>query len=687
MRSQITPDKRIKHANALATCDELMLITVLDGLEGCLHAWGTGASFRKELSKVVLDLLERKGFQFAERRFGFSDAVEKCVNLTNIEPDKIRQYILRSVARHIEEMSEDGLYYLSGVLAQSSIKTEQSLDALKYALDRIELAILPNDGDGDWRRELEPPRNLNSAIAQFLYTLLGAPEADFRWRAVHMVLRLCWFGKVDIIQKLIDQISTQCLPAFTDQRLPFYGKHAQLYLLIALNRAAQDDAAMLSDHAEKFANLAFKTPHVLIRHFAATLAIAISSSNPACIQDITLADLKKINLPIRPVIISSAIQEPFIAQSPQICREFRFAYNIDRRLEELAQAFKVGDETVNTFGLKYISPSESVSWRNDPRDTLMRRSFKNYHDECFRRDDFQQYLSFHAMMGAASDLLLNYPIVIEYDQNKWIRWFEEYQLTRPDGRWLSDRRDLEPIGLRNWQRVPNITAGWVEDISDNDFENILSQPSAPNLVNVWSWRSFGEGSNNETIGVTSAFISKSKFDMFLSNSRLARHSLYGKMPTEGEHVEIDTTEYCLKGWIIDSSLDTGIDEYDPFRGSVRWPVPRPGRRIRRLAKLKPNRDMRTWRVENDEVIHSDVWGAKDGDPNCGKRLLISIDFLKMVLLKSNCELLVEVHIRRTINKDRYRDQNQMQNERTKFFLFKQDGSLDCFNLELSARGS
>jgi hypothetical protein len=111
-------------------------------------------------------------------------------------------------------------------------------------------------------------------------------------------------------------------------------------------------------------------------------------------------------------------------------------------------------------------------------------------------------------------------------------------------------------------------------------------------------------------------------------------------------------------------------------------VPRPGKRIRRLAKLKPDLDMRTWRVDNDEVVHSDVWGAKDDDPNCGKRLLISIDFLKMALLKSNCELLVEVHIHRTINNGYHRDLKQMRNKR-KFFLLKQDGSLDCLTIPQS----
>jgi hypothetical protein len=104
-----------------------------------------------------------------------------------------------------------------------------------------------------------------------------------------------------------------------------------------------------------------------------------------------------------------------------------------------------------------------------------------------RTHDLQFYLSYHAVMTVAGELLATHPT--HHDPNNPSRGFDHWlarsALSRSDGRWLADRRDPVPLERPNWKNK-EMDAVWQWAICRSDFDNLLVFPDQ--RVNVWGIR-------------------------------------------------------------------------------------------------------------------------------------------------------------------------------------------------------
>jgi hypothetical protein len=338
----------------------------------------------------------------------------------------------------------------------------------------------------------------------------------------------------------------------------------------------------------------------------------------------------------------------------------------------------------NDFGFK-----GSRNWEEDERNK--RRYYHdsdNHHSHGSypRVDDYHFYLSYHAMFMCAGKLLATKPLVdSRYDEVEDVfqDWLKRHDISRRDGRWLADRRDPQP-GIRpSWI---NDTSGnlneWLGSISENVFDETLSLTSG--LLTVWGHWSENWTDRRESVSVYTALVSPERSFSLLRALQTTENVYDYKIPSAGEHMEIDHIPYQLKGWINDIGEYKGIDEHDPWAGDVSFPLPKPAPFIVEAMKLTTDKDQRVWRTihSNEPEMVSSIWGnladKNEDEKPSGYKLYASLDFIKNVLATLNMDLIIEVDVNRYSRSNRYgrSNENELENipSSTRIFLLKHDGT-------------
>ena len=241
------------------------------------------------------------------------------------ETDLIRD-VVAAIGERTEIFGAGRLFTLVGLLA-SHLSHDEALDALNFGLDLFDDALDESDGDGSWTLALEPPSDINTAIAGYIWAALAAPQASLRWEAAHVVRGLCVLGRQDVLNRLIKFAKDGRGGPFSDSRLHFYHLHGRQWLMIALARAAVENSAVLAPYREFFVWFALKDePHVVIRHFAAKAALALVQSGhiePDGGREI-VAELASVNDSKLPVVSSDRYKRFYPSSDMREGERFHF---------------------------------------------------------------------------------------------------------------------------------------------------------------------------------------------------------------------------------------------------------------------------------------------------------------------------------------------------------------------------
>jgi hypothetical protein len=290
------------------------------------------------------------------------------------------------------------------------------------------------------------------------------------------------------------------------------------------------------------------------------------------------------------------------------------------------------------------------------------------------------------MFISAGKLLATKPLVdSRYDEidDVFQDWLKRHDISRSDGRWLADRRDPQPEIRPSWI---NDTSGnlneWLGSISENIFDKALNP--AAGLLTVWGHWSESCSDRRESVAVYTALVSSESSFSLLRALQTTENAYDYKIPDAGDHLEIKHPLFQLKGWVTDTDKYNGIDEYDPWAGDVKFPVPEPAPFIIKAMKLATDEDRRVWlsahNTEPDMI--SSIWGhlseKNETEKPSGYRLCASVDFIKNVLTTLNMDLIIEVDVNRYSRSDRYGRSNEDELENiptsTRIFLIKHDGT-------------
>ena len=582
--------------------------------------------------------------------------------------------IIAAIGKRSETLDARRLFTLVGLLA-SRLSHDEARDALNFGLDLFNDALDENDGDGSWTAALAPPPDINSAIAGYIWAALSAPQDNLRWEAAHVVRGLCALEGRTVLDRLVEFASNGTGGPFADYRLHFYHRHGRQWLMIALARAAIENPAVLAPYWEFFVHFALKDePHVVIRHFAAMIALTLVQSGNIITEgkeEIT-AKLVSVNDSKLPTVSSPQHQRvPHDSTERSQAPRFRFHHDMTWYwFESLAKNFAQSVPYIEHQMEKTICDDWQLSqhgdWGSDERNR--RKIFRNRetwhsHGSYPRTDDLRFYLGYHAMMVVAGKQLETVPRHQDPNEpeNEFSRWLGWHLLSREDGYWLADRRDAAPLEWPSW-RDEKQEEDWRSSVKRSDYGRVLG--IGGNRWNLWgSWQAVS-GRREESVYITSALVASDRSFALLRALQTANDSRDFRIPDAGDELEINDSGFRLQGWIESLDSEKGRDEVDPWAGAIRYPPLKPAAFVRDLLQLKEDKECRVWQAETEgvrkEVLWSQIWSdgeSKDGqyyetEGEYGRRLQASHEFIVELLGRVRMDLIVKVEIERRLLRHR-----------------------------------
>jgi hypothetical protein len=633
-------------------------------LEQAPEEWKVRPAIRNTLTATLKVFCRRYCMEVRKSRHYEVLPFKRACLLAGISEADIARVVLDAVGETPDLADSNRLFSLISLIAVM-LSQDEAAEALKFGLNLFTPALEERDGDGPWSNALVPPSDMKASLAGYIWASMAAPEGVLRWEGSHAVLGLAALKRDDVLSHLVKFASKKDGGAFVDAKLPFYYLHALQWFLIGIARAATDFPAVLAPFSDQIVDWALKNqPHVLIRQFAARAALALVDHGVLADRDNLKDRLVRVNITPLPMVESKSYDRIRPKKKDISTREDRYYYfHLDIGpywYAPLGHVFALSQNEIETEALKVIrrefGSTTEGRWDEDERSKRnLYEENHTYHSHGSypRADTLHFYYSYHAMMIVAGNLLASTPMHRDsaYDEeDSFADWLHRHDLSRKDGRWLSDRRDPIPLERPAWRnRRKDDDARHV--ITIDDFDEALY---AGNMLNIWGHWTTADSEREQSAYVRSAFVSRDNSVALLRALSTAKNVHDYAIPSEKSDMEIDESGFVLKGWIVDDSRDRELDRQDRWAGGISFPPPMPARSVLELMRLETDLDRRLWRdEEKSTVMVSQVWGHYDeakhhesSDPRRGSRLQASLGFLTCMLCKIGRDLLIEVQLER-----------------------------------------
>ena len=640
--------------------------------------WKPRLSVKSSIADTIKKLCIRYCMRIAKDRYGqrgyYPLPLRLASELSGISEAELIGVVVAAVGERTEILGADRLFSLVGLLA-TQISPDEALEVLHFGLSLFDEALDENDGDGPWTAALEPPPDINKAVAGYIWAALAAPQASLRWEAAHVVRGLCVLDRQAVLDHLVELAKDGKGGPFADSRLHFYHLHGRQWLMIALARAASENPGTLAPHGDFFIHFALEDePHVVIRHFAAQVTLALVQNGTIDLDGEVVAQLASVNSSKLPARSSKRYLRVSPAQDwwGNGGERFTFDYDISRYwFGRLGERFGKDSSDIKIEAEKVICDawglSENGYWDSDERnrrDLFRYDETRHSHGLYPRTDSLSFYLSYHAMMTVAGKLLATVPLHQDPDDpdNEFEEWLRGHLLFRQDGYWLADRRDPAPLEWPSWKNEKQ-EDDWRWSVGRSDFNRLLGL--GEDRLNLWGRWNTTSGKREERVDISSALVTSGRSFALLRALQTAIDLHAYRIPDAGDDLEIDELGFQLNGWVEDYNFETGRDGFDPWAGGIQYPPLKPAPFVCDLFQLKTDRECRVWQLATEggrkEVLWAQVWGSDhsqdrryyETEGEHGRRLQASPTFIAKFLDKMNKDLIVEVQIERRIRSDHY----------------------------------
>jgi hypothetical protein len=693
--------KEAEFVTAFANVANFDLHDLRNLLEQLPESWKRRLAVRSALAQTLMAFCRRFCMAITMSRYYDILPLKAACELSGTPEGDVVDVVLAAIGETTEVIGVNRLFTLVGLVA-SKMTANDALEALSFGLDLLDNVLEDTDGDGPWSPKLSPPGDIEGSVAGYVWTGLAAPQASLRWEAAHVVRALCTLGNAKVLEHLVALANGASADAFYDSGLHFYEMHARQWLLIGLSRGAKDRPDLVEPHTDFLTKLAFAgEPHILIREFARRTLLTLLDAGFLASQADLPSRLATLNASTFPPVRSKPYRRLKEEETDAGYdagannEEDRFYFGMDIGpywLDPLGRCFAKSQASIEREALHVIRRDWQISggrWdederhrRNIFRDTETHSSHGSYP----RVDDLQFYLSYHAMMVVAGKLLATVPVIHDQDdsETEFSNWLRRHDLTRQDGRWLADRRDPTPLERPAWIDEP-ATEEWRWSLARDDFDRILLGPDG--RMTLWGDWTRISGHRVESIHVSSALVSSDRSMALLRALQSADNPHDYRIPDADDDLQIDFDGFQLKGWIVDPSRESGLDERDPWAGAISYPPPIPAAYIIELMNLQSDVEHRRWYIQGDggDVAWSQVWGRfheerhEESIHESGSRFQASFPFIVALLRKLRIDLIVKVEIERRRHYSQWEGRNDDDLgfilPSARLFLLRPDGSL------------
>ncbi len=654
---------------AVAAWQDFGIFELRELLDALSRPWPKSVSVRKALREAVLSACRREPERVERRRWYALIPFDELAAEGIVSDGDVVRATLEGFTAQAELLGSFALFRLIDPLA-SNLSPDEADETLSFGLDLLEDVLRAEDGDGPWRSELEPPDSAAAALAGYIWSGLGSPVVAERWQHAHVVRSAIELGWTELVDALIARAESGRAGPFADQGLEFYVWHARQWLLIGLARGGMENPPTLQRCAPLLQS-SLRERHVLIRELAAQALRTLAASG--AITPDEAGDLDSVNKPCLPEITyagwlaASENGTPSAEEEISDDEKYYFGDDIGRYwFERLGGAFGLTAVAVERRARSALR--QRLGWKKAGLQQDARRVRNIFedgetwhsHGTLPRTDGLPAYHGYHAMMLVAADLLEERPVRHHADEpvNEFQDWLSSYLLTRADGKWLADRRDPrlvadppKPKGYGDELWRWSITGEYLEAKLRTD----------DGLVVLWGYWTGGEREARERVSVSSALVCRTGAEALVAALQTANDLDRFGLPSVEAIDDLEIGPLRVVGWVTDQSIESRLDEHDPWSEGLRYPGPAPSNGMIQAMGLVASADGRTWTTGTEGMLRSETWTAIDGygrerETVSGSRLSADQGFLRRLLDAHPDErLIVSVNVHRFSTRDSWKD--------------------------------
>ncbi|WP_431260168.1 hypothetical protein ACQ86G_08460 [Roseateles chitinivorans] len=622
-----TPAQRLGFVRAVVEAAVPSLSEKLQVLGDRIQGWSkTSAAMRDALPLLAQRLAERHAAELAGSGFEASGGWRDLEQKFGVAAPHLVEYIIQSLRPGMERVDGNGWLALAAKLA-SGVDASAMAQGLERFLKSSSEKLPGEVGDGPWHSYFECPAGEADFIAGLVWARLGHPVAAMRWRAAHAVRRLAQVGRTDAIDRLIARLPSADASPFADWKLPFFGMHAKLWLLMALERLAKDSPQVLVPHRATFEAMALSSdfPHVVMRAVAIDLLETLGPSLPSDVRKAMSQRLDGANLSPFPHAPQTRVGELMYAPRPKGTErpssDFHLDYDFRRyQAERLCRVFGCpGWEVEDRIGAWVRDWDAQVQGMYD-----CTRSPQGTYDESWSsgfvptRDRYGGYLAWHALMLVAGQMLKTLSVVeSDWDGDAWAGFLAEYRLSRSDGLWLSDLTDPFPLDLPDDSSLPMPAAGEQRTSREDaallaPLLGIQGSEGLADWIPVNGRWSVGRG----TDATLQSVLADANHAKALAMTWLSSEPFFRWMPDDEEGIErnFGRNDHTVQSWLVKPSHpERQFDRHDPYAASTALDRRAPSGVVRDLLGLTADDEApRRWSVQGAPAFLAQAWGAEGG---------------------------------------------------------------------------
>jgi len=533
--------------------------------------------------------------------------------------------------------------------------------ALTRVLQSGPAKLASNTEDGAWQESLTFTGDAVEATAGMIWFQLGSPVARQRWLAAHSLRTAVRLGRAEVLDTAVAKYWRRDAVPFHAPELPFFYLHAQLWLLIAMARIALEAPREIARHAEFLEAIAFDSAdrHVLRRHFAAQALQTCLETGQVRLSKVRIRELRRVNRssfairkeknyycndfsPVRP----EGMAEP----QPELHLDYDFSKDDVARLASLFR--RPHWETVDALVTKVRQHDADIAYMSDRkgRSRPGRDHYSRGIDaEC---QSYGEQLAWHALFSVAGDLLAGHPVVRPAHEvdDPWADWLSREIVTHPDGLWLADGTDRQPLDT------------WVSlTVAGESSVDLTADPATLQALlgigdSVGDWLTVdGSWNSNEgvEIRVMSALARRDK-SAALAKDVAAQDPFQAYLPQLQAYEDdgaVSKHDAPYVPWIVRKEAYSHLDKTDALGADCAVQRPRLSQNAVTFGDLRSVDPFdRIW--ENaacETVLRADAWiesGRHEESASEGSRLWCRTDFVREYLEARGADLLWLVRLRR-----------------------------------------
>lgn len=166
--------------------------------------------------------------------------------------------------------------------------------------------------------------------------------------------------------------------------------------------------------------------------------------------------------------------------------------------------------------------------------------------------------------------------------------------------------------------------------------------------------------------MTSALVAPDRALALVRALQCARSPFEHHLPKAGDEFELEHGPFQLRGWITDPHIEKGLDQYDPWSGSIDYPACAPADGFVKMLEISADSELRSWTPtsgdRSEDTIGCMVWGTwqdsdtddyYEGSGDTGTVLAASPNLLLRLMAETSMPLIFDVRVTRSLARSRY----------------------------------